>query len=126
MRLQLGQDERSRIIQISGLSKGRTSGISRPDLKQPTRELGHVMKCQDTAAYWEKEALVYVCKHAVANGSLHGKYQCKELLLVTKYVEMWVFPLKIKEKILVKKKEIQRTTKEVLRSKIVRSTDEDS
>ncbi len=41
---------------------------------------------------------------------------------------MWVFPLKMKEKILVKEKVIQKASlplKEVLRSKIVRSTNED-
>ncbi len=41
---------------------------------------------------------------------------------------MWVFPLKFKEKILVKKKVIQKSIlnlKEVLRSEIVRSTEED-
>ncbi len=47
--------------------------------------------------------------------------------ILRKFLEMWVFPLKIKEKIL-KKKAIQKASwplKEVLRTKIVRSTDED-
>ncbi len=38
---------------------------------------------------------------------------------------MWEFPLKMKEKIIIKKKVIQKASKEVLRSEIVRSTDED-
>jgi len=45
-------------------------------------------------------------KHAVANGSLqdciHEKSQ--------KFAEMWEFPLKIKENILVKKKVIQKAS----------------
>ncbi len=48
--------------------------------------------------------------------------------ILRKFLEMWVFPLKFKEKILVKKKVIQKASyplKEVLRSEIVRSTDED-
>ncbi len=48
--------------------------------------------------------------------------------ILRKFLEMWVFSLKFKEKILVKKKVIQKASyplKEVLRSEIVRSTDED-
>ncbi len=48
--------------------------------------------------------------------------------ILRKFLEMWVFPLKMKEKILVKEKVIQKASlplKEVLRSKIVRSTNED-
>ncbi len=48
--------------------------------------------------------------------------------ILRKFLEMWVFPLKFKEKILSKEKrnsESLLTLKEVLRSEIVRSTDED-
>ncbi len=45
-----------------------------------------------------------------------------------KFLEMWAFPLNIIEKILVKKKGINKASqplKEVLRSKFVRITNED-
>ncbi len=48
--------------------------------------------------------------------------------ILWKFLEMWAFPLKMKEKIPVNKKVIQKASqplKEVLRFKIVRSTNED-
>ncbi len=62
-----------------------------------------------------KDVSVFLCSRLVIN---QGPYSWKILVLrvapsnkiLRKFLEMWVFPLKFKEKILVKKKVIQKAS----------------